>query len=185
MKHGGSLLKTDYPPPSVHSWGPGFLGPGTGSRPHGCLWPGPQLVLNQCLLKRREELRSCWAICPMGMGVKEKEDRTGTEVAVPGPLSLGPSAWIAPSSIKSSRKTRNSSWMVVATMPCLVGDPNPILARTRRYFKTQPQAVASARLAHLWLQSHCPPPSHFLLPTLGPSRLVWVVLCVLGQPCSL
>lgn len=110
--------------------------------------------------------------------MEEKGDRTGTVVAVPGPPFLGPSAWIAPSSIKSSRKTRNSSRMVVATVPCLVGDPNPILARTRCYFKPQPQAVASASLAHLWLQSHCPPLSHFLLPTLGPPRLVLGSVCL-------
>lgn len=178
MKQQGSLLNTDHAVPPVHSWGLGLLGPGTGSRPPSSLWPGPWLVLNKCLLRRREGIRNGWAICPMGVGIVEKGDWTRTVTIVPRPIFLSPSAWTAPSSVKSSRKTRNSSRMVVAVMPCLVGDPNPILARPRHYFKPQPQAAASAFLAHLWLQSHCPPPSHFLLPTLGPPRLVPGSVCL-------
>lgn len=54
-------------------------------------------------------------ICPMGLGVEEKGDRPqigqGTVVA-------GPYTCVVLFSIKSLRKARNPSWMVVATLPC-------------------------------------------------------------------
>ena len=60
----------------------------------------------------------------MGVGLKKgdrPEPGQWTVVTVPvtaWTLLSGGSAWIAPSSIKSSTKARNLSWMVAATLPC-------------------------------------------------------------------
>lgn len=113
----------------------------------------------------------------MGFGVEEKGDRPQTGQDCSGsawtPL-LRPIYLHLPSYHQERQETRAGWWWP----RCLVGDPNPILARPRRYFKPQPQAATSAPLAHLWLQRHFPPPSHFLLPTPGPPRLVLGSMCL-------
>lgn len=168
----------------MHSWGPKLLGfrQGQGLTHLHALSSTWSSVGVKYLLKRREGIRmQLGQSVPWGVGVEEKGNRQE-----PAQGTVSGSAWtpfLRPIYLGSPPPPLNhQGWQETRagwSWPhCLVGDPNPILARPRRYFKLQLQAAASYRLAHLWLQSHCPPPGHFLLPTLGPPGLVLGSMCL-------